>query len=124
MKDAPATLESERRGAYVLVTLRGELDVFNAAEMTAAIEAAVPPDAHGAVLDLSAVGFLDSTAIRKLFALSARLAERRQRVHVVSPEGSMTLRTLQLVEFSRAAPMHDTLEEALAGVEAAGVEPA
>jgi len=113
MSPPPATLEHARHGDHVVVTLRGELDVFNAADMTAAIEAAVPPDAHGAVIDLSGVGFLDSTAIRKLFALAGRLGERRQSVHVVSPEGSTVLRTLELVEFSRAAPMHDTLEDAL-----------
>ena len=28
----------------------------------------------------------------------------------------MVLRTLQLVEFSRAAPMHDSLEQALAAI--------
>jgi len=117
---APATLSSERRGDHVIVSVGGELDVFNATQMTGAIEAAVPTDAHGAVLDLSEVAFLDSTAIRKLFALAARLAERRQRVQVVSPEGSMVLRTLQLVEFSRAAPMNDTLEQALAQLEGGG----
>ena len=120
----PATLASERRGDHVLVTLRGELDVFNAAEMTAGIEAAVSSDAHGVVVDLSGVGFLDSTAIRELFALSARLAERRQHMHVVSPGGSLILRALELVEFSRVAPMYDTLEEALAEVTAERVEPA
>ncbi|MEA2218083.1 MAG: hypothetical protein QOJ35_709 [Solirubrobacteraceae bacterium] len=112
----PATFACHRVGDHVVVTVLGELDVFNAADVTQAMEAAVPRDAHGAVIDLSGVGFLDSTAIRKLFALSARLGERRQRVHVVSPEGSMVLRTLQLVEFSRAAPMHDTLEEALEAI--------
>jgi anti-anti-sigma factor len=121
--NAPATLTSERRGDVVVVALRGELDVFNAAQMAGAIEAAVPTDAHAAVIDLSDVGFLDSTAIRKLFALTARLAERRQRVQVVSPEGSMVLRTLQLVEFSRAAPMHDTLEQALEQLERPGATP-
>jgi anti-sigma B factor antagonist len=115
---APATLSAKRRGNHVVVSLHGELDVFNAADIAAAIEAAVPPDAHGAVVDLSGVGFLDSTAIRKLFALVSRLAERRQSVHIVTPNGSMVLRTLQLVEFSRAAPMHDSLEAALAAVEA------
>jgi stage II sporulation protein AA (anti-sigma F factor antagonist) len=115
---APASLRSERRGDDVVVSLHGELDVFNAADMTAQIEAAVPSDAHGAVIDLSGVGFLDSTAIRKLFALAARLSERRQRVHVVSPNGSSVLRTLQLVEFTRAAPMHDTLQDALAQLDA------
>jgi len=121
--NAPATLTSERRGDHVVVAVRGELDVFNAAQMAGAIEAAVPSDAHGAVIDLSEVGFLDSTAIRKLFALTARLGERRQRVQVVSPEGSMVLRTLQLVEFSRAAPMNDTLEQALAQLEHPGPAP-
>jgi anti-anti-sigma factor len=114
----PASLRSERRGDDVVVWLFGELDVFNAADMTARIEAAVPSDAHGAVIDLSEVGFLDSTAIRRLFALAARLSERRQRVHVVSPAGSSVLRTLQLVEFTRAAPMHATLQDALAQLDA------
>ena len=109
----PASLRSERRGDHVVVSLSGELDVFNAAAMTAQIESVVPPAAHGAVVDLTDVGFLDSTAIRRLFALAGRLSERRQRLAVVSPHGSSVLRTLQLVEFARAAPMFDTLEEAL-----------
>jgi anti-anti-sigma factor len=121
---APAALEAERHGENVVVSVVGELDVFNAAEIAAAIEAAVPSDAHGAVLDLTGVGFLDSTAIRKLFALTARLRERRQRVLVVTPGGSIVLRTLQLVEFSRAAPMHDSLEEALAELGPGAVGPA
>ncbi|HEY0346297.1 MAG TPA: STAS domain-containing protein [Solirubrobacteraceae bacterium] len=120
----PATLESERHGDNVVVSVVGELDVFNASEITAAIEAAVPADVHGAVLDLTGVGFLDSTAIRKLFGLTTRLRERRQRVLIVTPGGSTVLRTLQLVEFSRAAPLHDSLDEALAELDSGAVEPA
>jgi anti-anti-sigma factor len=110
----PASMRCERRGDHVVVSLWGELDVFNAAAMASSIEASVPPDAHGAVLDLTGLGFVDSTAIRKLFAVVARLTERRQPVRVVSPRGSSVMRTLELVEFSRAAPMHDTLDDALA----------
>jgi anti-anti-sigma factor len=121
---APATFESERHGDNVVVSIVGELDVFNASEITAAIEAAVPSDAHGAVIDLTGVGFLDSTAIRKLFGLTSRLRERRQRVLLVTPGGSIVLRTLQLVEFSRAAPLHDSLEGALADLGSDAVEPA
>jgi len=109
-----ATLDSAQHGNHVVLSLAGEIDVFNAARLMALVEAAVPTEAHGAVLDLTGVGFLDSTAIRKLFALTSRLGERRQRVHVVTPLGSAVLRTLQLVEFARAAPMHDSLEDALA----------
>lgn len=115
--NAPATLHAERRGDHVVVALHGELDVFNAADMTRSIEAAVAPDAHGVVLDLTGLDFVDSSAIRKLFGIVARLTERRQRVHVVSPAGSAVLRTLELVEFSRAAPMHDTLDDAIAGLD-------
>ncbi len=118
--NAPATLASERHGDNVVVSVVGELDVFNAATIAAEIEAAVPSEAHGAVLDLTGVGFLDSTAIRKLFALTSRLRERRQRVLIVTPGGSIVLRTLQLVEFSRAAPLHDSVEEALAELGPAG----
>lgn len=121
---APATLESERHGDNVVVSVVGELDVFNAADITAAIEAAVPADAHGAVIDLTGVGFLDSTAIRKLFGLTGRLRERRQRVLIVTPGGSTVLRTLELVEFSRAAPLHASLEAALAELGSGAVEPA
>jgi anti-sigma B factor antagonist len=109
-----ATLDSAQHGNHVVLSLSGEIDVFNAARLMALVEAAVPTEAHGAVLDLTGVGFLDSTAIRKLFALTSRLRERRQRVLIVTPSGSIVLRTLQLVEFSRAAPLHDSLESALA----------
>jgi anti-anti-sigma factor len=113
---APATLQAERHGDNVVVSVVGELDVFNAATIAAQIEAAVPSEVHGAVIDLTGVGFLDSTAIRKLFALTTRLRERRQRVLIVTPGGSIVLRTLQLVEFARAAPLHDSLEAALAAL--------
>jgi anti-sigma B factor antagonist len=106
------------------VSVAGELDVFNASDITAEMEAAVPPEAHGAVIDLTGVEFLDSTAIRKLFGLTTRLRERRQRVLVVTPGGSTVLRTLELVEFSRAAPLHDSLEGALAELDAGAVGPA
>ncbi len=109
-----ATLTSSLHGNHVIVSVGGEIDVFNAARLIALVEAAVPTDAHGAVLDLTGVGFLDSTAIRKLFALTSRLRERRQHVRVVTPCGSTVLRTLELVQFGRAAPMHASLEEALA----------
>ncbi len=121
---APATLEAERHGHQVVVRVVGELDVFNAADIAREIEAAVPSEAHGAVLDLTGLDFLDSTAIRKLFSLTSRLRERRQRVHVVTPGGSAVLRTLQLVEFSRAAPIHESLEAALAELDASSTGPA
>lgn len=108
-----AAVESEPHGEHVLVRVTGELDVFNAGPVAARVESAVPAGAHGAVIDLTNLEFMDSTGIRKLFALAARLAERRQEVRVVVLEAGPVARTLELVEFSRAAPMHTSLAEAL-----------
>jgi len=116
MTASAAVVESELRGDHVVVRITGELDVFNAESATKEIEQAIPTESHGAVLDLTAVGFLDSTAIRKLFGLTTRLAERRQRILIVTPDGSTVHRTLQLVDFSRAAPMHETLEDAFESI--------
>ncbi|MGH2840009.1 MAG: STAS domain-containing protein [Solirubrobacteraceae bacterium] len=120
MSQPAAAIATETRGNHIVVSIIGELDVFNAATITSEIEVAIPTETHGAVIDLTGVGFLDSTAIRKLFGLAARLGERRQRLVVVTPEGSTVRRTLQLVEFSRAAPMHATLDEALSTLAGAG----
>jgi anti-anti-sigma factor len=113
MNGPTASVEAERRGDHIIVRVAGELDVFNAADITVTIEGAIPTEAHGAAVDLTEVGFLDSTAIRKLFGLATRLTERRQRLVIATPEDSTVRRTLQLVEFSRAAPMHATLDDAL-----------
>lgn len=113
MSAPAASVESEPRGNHVVVRITGELDVFNAESVSEEIEQAIPTESHGVAVDLTAVGFLDSTAIRKLFGLSIRLAEHRQRIVIVTPNGSTVHRTLQLVDFARTAPIHDTLDEAL-----------
>jgi hypothetical protein len=51
-----------------------------------------------------------------LFNLVRRLSGRRQQLHVVARGGQPVARVLEIVEFNRAAPVHDTLEEALAGL--------
>lgn len=117
-----AEVDAEPLGDHVIIRLTGELDVFNAESIANEIEAAIPIESYGAVVDLSGVGFLDSTAIRKLFGLASRLTERRQRLLIVAPGGSTVQRTLQLVEFSRAAPMHTTLESALSSLGIADTE--
>lgn len=113
MNPSTALVESEPHGDHIVVRIVGELDIFNAEPATQEIEQAIPTETHGAVVDLTAVAFLDSTAIRKLFGLTSRLGERRQRIVIVTPKGSTVHRTLQLVDFSRAAPIHETLEAAL-----------
>jgi hypothetical protein len=54
-----------------------------------------------------------------LFNLARRLGSRRQELRVVAVDGKPVARVLEIVEFDRAAPVHQTLEEALGSVDGA-----
>jgi len=109
-----ARLRIEEHGEVAIARVGGELDISNAAGTGDAIAAEVPINARGLVVDFSELDFLDSSAISMLFGLARRLSERRQRLHVVAPDGAAVTRVLDIVEFGRAAPMHGTLDAALA----------
>ena len=114
MSDDLATLRIEERDEVVMARLAGELDVSMAPSIGDRIAEAVPASAHALVVDLTELSFIDSSGIAMLFSLARRLASRRQQLSVVAPEGQPVVRVLELVEFERAAPVHESLEAAMA----------
>jgi anti-anti-sigma factor len=68
------------------------------------------------VVDFTKLEFIDSSGIAMLFNLVRRLGARRQELRVVARGGEPVSRVLEIVEFNRAAPVHETLDEALAQV--------
>jgi anti-anti-sigma factor len=109
-----ARLQMEDRGDVAVASVRGELDISNSAQTGDAIAAELQIEARGLIVDFSELEFLDSSAIGMLFSLARRLGERRQQLHLVAPQGAAVGRVLDIVEFDRAAPVHATLEDALA----------
>lgn len=109
----PAEITVASEGPIVVATVVGEIDVYNAASVGTQLQEAVEPDAHGLVIDLSGVEFLDSTAILQLFNVRSALADRRQDMRVVVSDGGIAQRTLGLVDFDRAAPVDTSLQAAL-----------
>ena len=107
-------LDIEERGEVVVAHLKGELDIAGASGLGESINDAVPTSARGLVVDCSNLDFIDSSGIAMLFGLARRLGSRRQELRVVAREGKPVARVLQIVEFDRAAPIHETLDEALA----------
>lgn len=89
-------LIAERHGDVMLATLRGEVDASNAATLRAELERLLSNRSMALVVDLSAVGYLDSAGINLLFALGAGLRERQQRLHLVVEEGSPIERMLTI----------------------------
>jgi anti-anti-sigma factor len=93
----------------------GEIDIANSAYVADELVRAVPNGASGLVIDLGETRYLDSAGIELLFGLARRLARRRQSLRLVLPASSPLRRLLTLTNVGSAAPLHDTLESALAG---------
>jgi anti-anti-sigma factor len=112
-------LEIEERGEVVIARVTGELDLAGAPSTGEAIGEAVPTSARALVVDFTGLEFIDSSGIAMLFNLARRLGGRRQQLLVVAVDGKPVARVLEIVEFDRAAPVHETLDKALAAVDGA-----
>ena len=109
-----ADIAVERRGAAVVARLAGEVDMTNSQYVGDELAGSVPNDAETLVVDLSETRYLDSAAIELLFDLARRLRRRRQALRLVLPSASPLKRVLELTEISSAAPVHESLEDAVA----------
>jgi anti-anti-sigma factor len=110
-------LEIEQRGEAVIARVTGELDIAGAPGLGDRLHDAVPTSARTLVIDFRDLDFIDSSGIAMLFALARKLGSRRQKLRVVAPAGRPVARVLEIVEFDRAAPVYETLDEALAGTD-------
>jgi anti-anti-sigma factor len=115
LTDSLVGVEIEQRDddAVVVARLTGELDISGAAATGERIAEAVPSSARGLVVDTSGLEFIDSSGVSMLFGLARRVGSRRQELHVVAPTGKPVARVLEIVEFGRAAPVHEDLDSAL-----------
>jgi anti-anti-sigma factor len=109
-----AEVAIERQGGAVVAHLSGEVDMTNAARVREELLVSVPNDALALVIDLNGCRYLDSAAIEVIFDLARRLGRRRQELKLVLPEGSPLSRVLSLTEVHSVAPVHETLDSALA----------
>ena len=104
-----AEIGIERHGGTVLARLSGEVDMTNAARVREQLLDAVPNDVLALVVDLGDCRYLDSAAIEVIFDLSRRLQRR-----LVVPNSSPLGRVMLLTDVNSVAPVHSSLEAALA----------
>jgi anti-anti-sigma factor len=114
--NAPAEIAVERRGGAIVARLGGEVDMTNSGYVREELVRAIPKDALGLVLDLGSCRYLDSAAIEVVFDVARRLGRRRQALVVSLPPGSPLRRVLELTDVGAVAPLHDSLDEAVAAV--------
>jgi anti-anti-sigma factor len=109
-----AEVAVERHENMVVARLSGEVDMTNSAYIGDELMKSVPNDAPALVVDLAETRYIDSAAIELLFDMARRLRRRRQELRLVLPPASPLKRVLALTEIQAAAPVHETLEDALA----------
>jgi anti-anti-sigma factor len=76
MRDRIAGFEFEQHDTVLVASVDGEIDSSNAAELRLALSERLPSASSALVLDLSDVGYLDSSGIHLLFDLGRRTARR------------------------------------------------
>jgi anti-sigma B factor antagonist len=101
----------DSRDGTVVVSLAGELDLYNAEEVRGALLDATAGGPGVLVVDLEEVRFIDSTALGVLIEARSRMADRNG-FRLAAP-GLETRRALEVSGLDRHFLVHDTLAEAL-----------
>jgi anti-sigma B factor antagonist len=102
----------DRRNGAVVVSLAGELDLYNAEQVRSALLDACAGEPEMLVVDLGDVTFIDSTALGVLIEARSRMADRSG-FRLAAP-GLETRRALEVSGLDRHFLVHDTIAEALA----------
>ena len=103
--DAPLlTISEECVGRRAVLSAAGEVDISNAADLRVAIESAATR-AFEVWLDLSALTFMDSSALHAMTEARVHLIEANTRLTLICPEGPI-LRVLALTGFDQIFEIH------------------
>lgn len=101
----------EDRDGGTVVSLAGELDLYNAEDVRAALLECCAAEPAVLVVDLAEVTFIDSTALGVLIEARSRLADRGG-FRLAAP-GLETRRALDVSGLDRHFTIFDTVDEAL-----------
>jgi anti-sigma B factor antagonist len=98
--------------AAAVVTVRGELDAFNAEELSSSFAEVRVDEAEPLVIDLSGVTFMDSTALGVVVRRVNEVVERGGSARVVLPETSAR-RIFEITTLDRVLPIAESRQDAL-----------
>jgi anti-anti-sigma factor len=94
-----ATVATKIEGTSVSVSISGEIDIDNSSSVEEQILDAISNHATAVLVDLSNVEYMDSSGLRILFTLAARLNVLQIGLDVVTLAGSPAHRVLELAGF-------------------------
>ncbi len=110
-----ATVHTEDLDRVAVVEVAGDVDMSNAADLLAALVAALDRGPRGLVVDLTRTTFFCSAGINLLVNAAMRAGDREVRMAVLA-DHSAVLRPLQLAGVNDLLTIRPTREAALAAV--------
>ena len=111
-------VDETRRDGVVFLTLRGELDIRTSPHLRGRLADIVRRGEEDVVIDMCAVGFVDSTGLAVLLNALRRLTRAERRLVLVCPDGAV-LRMLRLTRLDSTFTVRSTHADALAALRGA-----
>jgi anti-sigma B factor antagonist len=99
--------------AYTVVALVGEVDATNSDELDSLLDSVVQEHPLLLLVDLSGLGFMDSTGLRMLLRASRVLDQQGGVLALVAPQAAVA-RVLQLTKADQLLPVYDSVADAVA----------
>ena len=107
------TLTVRPNGQDVVLSVGGEVDLATAPQLHAKlVDLLDVGEASSVVVDLTPVGFMDSTGLTVLLAARQRARAHGRSVQLVCPEGAV-LRVIRLTGVEKVLPVRSSLVEAV-----------
>jgi anti-anti-sigma factor len=107
MTDDAATdlsVDLTEEGDLTILTVRGELDAYSASTLDAAFDQALAGGARQMVLDLSEVGFIDSSGLRSMIRARKQVGDAPQALRLRNPQPA-TVRLLDITGLTDHFPL-------------------
>jgi anti-sigma B factor antagonist len=102
----------DRENGTIVVSLAGELDLYNAQTVREALLECCSEDPERLIVDLAAVTFIDSTALGVLIEARTRMSNRRG--FMLAAPGLETRRALEISGLDRHFSVHASVGDARA----------
>lgn len=104
-------LKVEDTEAGQVIHVRGELDLASAPQLSAALSEAASQGTVPVILDLSAVTFIDSSALRALVLAGRELSENGRQLQI-GPRSEMVTRVLTMTSLDQHTDAFQVLPDA------------
>jgi anti-sigma B factor antagonist len=99
-------------GGYPVLAVKGEVDVYSASALQDGLTGLLDSDTHAVVVDLSEIGFLDSTGLGALVAARSTAAEGGGRLPVVC-DRERILKLFRITGLDGVFEIYSTVDDAV-----------